>query len=593
MLRELHVQNLAVLAGAEVELGPGFNVLTGETGAGKSIVLDAVALLAGGRARADLIRSGAASLSVTGVFEPGGTRWREVLAEAGFDGGFEAEPDADASLLVRREIHRDGRNRVFVNDRPATLKLLVDLAPGLLRMHGQREELGLVAPDLQRAWLDRSGGDAARAALDRVARAYEAWKALEDRRARAAGEQRLWQERLDLVRYQLSEIEGAKLVAGEDQALRAERDVLRNVEQIGSALGAAVEHLQDAEGAVLERLSQTAHQLGEIAEWEGAAREGVGEIEELSIRLSELASALRHRLDAVEPDPRRLDAVEDRLATIERLAKKYGGELDSVIARGERLRAEREELLGDSLTSEEVEQRTAAALDEYRRLAQELSAARRRWGADLGRRVAQELSELSLPRASFEVALEDRSPGRHGSDQVTFLFSPNPGETPRPLGKVASGGELSRVYLALLLAAGVGGDGESSGDEGDRPTLIFDEIDAGLGGAEGFALGSKLRRLARQGQVLAVTHLPQVASQGDVHFRVNKRVAGDRTFAEVSRLAAEDRVEETARMLSGARVTESSLSHARELLTERGAGTAAEVEEPKAPRRSRRDHAPR
>ena len=560
MLRELHLQNLAVLAGAEVELGPGFNVLTGETGAGKSIVLDAVALLAGGRARSDLIRSGASSLSVAGVFEPSGSRWRTVLEEAGL------ETDADGLLLVRREINREGRNRVFVNDQPATTKLLVEIAPFLLRLHGQREELGLVAPDLQRTWLDRSAAESGGPALlARVRDAYEQWRRLEERRERAAGDRRLWQERLDLLRFQLAEIDAARLVAGEDRELTAERAVLRNVEAISGALAAAVAHLSEDEGAVLERLAHTRHRLDDIAEWDGAAKDWAAETEELRIRVAELASSLQHRLDAVEADPRRLDAVEDRLAAIERLTRKYGGDAAAVLARRAELEHERETLEGDAMSSEELQAATVQALATYRLAATELSTARLAWGKELSRRVVEELRDLSLPKAVFEVALDTRAPGPHGSDQVTFLFSPNPGETPRPLGKVASGGELSRVYLALQLAAGLDRSAEKATGSA-LPTLIFDEIDAGLGGAEGFALGQKLRRLARAGQVLAVTHLPQVASQGDVHFRVSKRVEGERTFARVERLSPEARVEETARMLSGAKVTESSLSHARELL---------------------------
>jgi DNA repair protein RecN (Recombination protein N) len=555
MLRELHLQNLAVLAGAEVELGPGFNVLTGETGAGKSIVLDAVALLAGGRARSDLIRSGASSLSVAGVFEPVGTRWRAVLEEAGL------EAEADGLLLVRREINREGRNRVFVNDQPATIKLLVEIAPFLLRLHGQREELGLVAPDLQRTWLDRSGAEkGAEALVTRVRQAYERWRRLEDRRERAAGDQRLWQERLDLIRFQVSEIDGAKLRDGEDRELAAERAVLRNVEAITGALGAAVAHLSEDEGAVLERLAQTRHRLDDIAEWDAAAKDWAVEAEELRIRVSELTSAVQHRLDSVEADPRRLDVVEDRLAVIERLCRKYGSDAAAVLARRAELERERETLEGDAMTGEELAAATEQALVAYRQAATELTTARQAWGKDLARRVVEELKDLSLPKAVFSVSLEPRPPGPQGSDQVTFLFSPNPGETPRPLGRVASGGELSRVYLALQLAAGLDRSGVG------MPTLIFDEIDAGLGGAEGFALGQKLRRLASSGQVLAVTHLPQVASQGDVHFRVSKRVEGERTFAKVARLSPEERIEETARMLSGAKVTESSLSHARELL---------------------------
>jgi DNA repair protein RecN (Recombination protein N) len=583
VLRELHLTNLAVLAGAGVEFGPGFNVLTGETGAGKSIVLDALALLGGARASADLIRSGAPALAVTGVFAPPGAAWRQPLRAAGLD-AFEAGAAA-GELLVRREIQRDGRNRVFVNDQPATLKLLAELQPHLLRIHGQRDEQELVSAQLQRAWLDRSGGAASQRLLDRVGETWRRHGELAARLANQAAEERLRGERSDLLRFQLSEIDAARLVAGEDESLVAERGVLRNVEAISAALGEAVELLADAEGAVGDRLAQARTRLGGIADWEPQASAWSGEAEELRIRAQELAGALRHRLDAVEADPKRLDAVEDRLAAIERLTKKHGDSAARVLHRAAELRLELERLEAEALDAGELEAAASAALAAYREAALELSRARAAAAPPLAERVIAELADLALPKARFTVRLERRpradSPlrlpegpvecGPHGIDAVEFLFSPNPGEEPRPLARVASGGELSRVYLALQLAAGVA---EGRGETG-VPALVFDEIDAGMGGAEGFVLGRKLRRLARAGQVLAVTHLAQVASQADHHFKVRKRVEGERTFATVESLEGEERIAEIARMVSGKSVTTSSLSHARQLLESAAADAPA------------------
>ena len=564
MLREIHVRNLAVLAEAAVELGAGFNVLSGETGAGKSIVVDSLSLLAGARASAEMVRTGAEALTVSGVFEPEGEGWRSVLEEA----GLEAEGD---EVLVRREIGRGGRNRVFVNDQPTTLRLLADLAPYLLRIHGQRDELGLIEPDLQRAMLDRSGGPEAQPLLDRVAAAFESYARLAERLERLSGDDRVRRERIDLLRFQASEIDAAKLRAGEEVELKAERDVLRNAEAITRSLGTAFALLFDEEGAAVERIGKAGSLLAEVEAWEPQAAAWGAELEEARIRLTETARSLQHRLDGLEADPARLDFIEERLATIERLCRKHGGDSGAVLARRAEIEAELAELEGDAENRDELEGKVAAALATYREGALALSKAREGWGKALTERIEGELKDLGLARARLSVALERRRRagsllildgeetdfGRDGVDQVVFLFAPNPGEPPRPLARIASGGELSRIHLALQLAT----RGESA-----HPTLVFDEVDTGIGGAEAAALGAKLQRLAQGGQILAVTHLPQVASYGDLHFRVSKRVDGGRTSVKVEELEGKARVEEVARMLAGKQITDTSLSHARELI---------------------------
>jgi DNA repair protein RecN (Recombination protein N) len=566
VLREIHVRNLAVLAEAAVELGAGFNVLSGETGAGKSIVVDSLSLLAGSRASVEMVRTGAEALTVSGVFEPAGDGWRAVLEEAGLEAG-------GKEILVRREIGRSGRNRVFVNDQPTTLRLLADLAPYLLRIHGQRDELGLIQPDLQRAMLDRSGGAEAGPLLARVAAAHERHERLAERLERLSGDDRMRRERLDLLHFQASEIDAARLRAGEEVELRAERDVLRNAEAITRALGTAFALLFEEEGAAVERMGRAGSLLAGIEVWEPQAVAWAAEIEEARIRLSETARSLQRRLDGLEADPARLDFVEERLALIERLCRKHGGDSGAVLARRAEIAAELAELAGDADNRDELEGKVAAALAEIREAALALSAAREAWGKTLVERIEAELKDLGLARARLAVGLERRrrtgSPlvidgeevdfGRDGIDQVVFLFAPNPGEPPRPLARIASGGELSRIHLALQLAS----RGET---EKAHPTLVFDEVDTGIGGAEAAALGAKLQRLAKGGQILAVTHLPQVASHGDLHFKVGKRVDGGRTSVRVEELDAAARVEEVARMLAGKQITDTSLSHARELI---------------------------
>lgn len=553
MLREIHVRNLAVMAEASVELGGGLNILSGETGAGKSIIVDSLNLLSGARASVDMIRSDADALTVSGVFELEGDGWRSVFEEA----GLEAE---GSEVLVRREIARSGRNRVFVNDQPTTLRLLSDLAPFLLRIHGQRDEMGLIEPELQKRMLDRSGGAEAIGLLAKVEAAFEQHARLAERLATLSGDDRARRERIDLLRFQASEIDGARIRAGEETELKSEREVLRHAEAITRALGTAFSLLSEEEGSALERIGKSQGLFADVEEWEPQAAAWNAELEELRIRLAELAGSLSHRLDGLEADPARLDLIEERLAILERLCRKHGGDTAAVLARRAEMEAELAELEGDAENRDELEARVAAAREEYMEAARALSQARERWGKALVQAIEGELKDLGLGRARLGVALERRHDlGRDGLDQVVFLFAPNPGEEPRPLARIASGGELSRIHLALQLAA----HGET---EKARPTLVFDEVDTGIGGAEAAALGKKLQRLAKGGQILAVTHLPQVASHADAHFKVSKRVDKGKTRVKVEELGSDARVEEVARMLAGTEVTRLSLSHARELI---------------------------
>jgi DNA repair protein RecN (Recombination protein N) len=581
VLLELHVRNLAVLAEASVTFGDGLNVLSGETGAGKSIVVDSLFLLAGARASSDLIRAGAEALTVSGVFAPAGEEWRRVLDEAGIAGTSSGGADGGESeeLLVRREIGHNGRNRVFVNDQPTTLRLLADLAPYLLRIHGQRDEMELLAADLQREWLDASGGDEAVRLLARAADACDRHARLAERLARLHGDERLRRERIELLRFQAAEIDAARPRGGEDDELRREREVLRHAEAIAQALGTAYGLLADDEGAAADRIARGQALLAGIAAWEPQAAGWEAELEEVRIRLSELATTLGRRLDGLDADPARLDAVEERLQVLERLCRRHGGDLGVVLARREEMTAELAELEGDAGNQDELEARAAAVLAEVREAALALSAARRGWGDALAAGIEAELTDLGLGRARLAVHLARRrragSPlvvdgepvdfGPRGIDQVTLLFAPNPGEEPRPLARIASGGELSRLHLALQLAAGAG-RGAGPRPAAARPTLVFDEIDAGIGGAEAAALGRKLQRLAAGRQILAVTHLPQVASHADLHFRVRKTVSAGRTSVQVEKLPPRARVEEVARMLAGDKLTPLSLSHAEELI---------------------------
>jgi DNA repair protein RecN (Recombination protein N) len=442
-------------------------------------------------------------------------------------------------LVVRREVTRDGPNQVFLNDEPVTLKLLARIAPALLRIHAQREELNLVSSEFQRQLLDRSAGKDGQRLLSKAAGAYADYQQLMDRWQRLAGDEKARLERLDLLRFQKQEIDAARVIEKEEEDLRSERDVLRHLEAIREALGISV-------GSLLE---------------------------ELRIRLEEMSRDVTQRLQEITAEPGRLDEIEERLALLERLFRKYGATSTDVLDYRQRLGIELDELTMDDESKQAIQQEMASSLEVYRKRATELSAARSRWGATLAKGVESELADLAMARARFSVALSRRSRaqsplriegvavefGADGFDEVVFELAANPGEAKGALAEVASGGELSRVYLALRLAVGAARQAAST-------SLIFDEIDAGIGGAEAAALGKKLRRLANGAQVFAVTHLPQVASYGHRHYRVRKSSRGGRTRITVDSLGAEARVEEIARMLAGKKVTSLSRSHAEELL---------------------------
>lgn len=567
VFRHLHIRNLAVVEKASIEFAAGFNVLTGETGAGKSIVVDSLGLLAGARASADWIRTGTDLLTVAGVFEPSDETWKATLRGS----GIEIEDD---QLFIRREISLEGRNRVFINDQPVTLRLLSEVTAPLIQIHSQREELSLMAPDQQRSWLDQIGAEQGSSLLERVGGAFREYESLAERWRRVTGDERLRRERADLLRFQIGEIDAEALQEDEDETLRRERDVLRHLEAVIGGLVGALELTFESEESAHDRLGQSIRDLQEISDWEADATAWSEQLDQARILIQETARSLRQRLDSIDQAPGRLDEIEGRLARVERLTRKYGGSVAAVLEYRREIIVELDELESDASDQEHLQREMAGALDRYRQAAGELSAARRSWADELERRIRGELKDLALKKARFAVELTARSrensplviDGRgvemsdSGIDQVVFRFAPNPGEEMRSLARIASGGELARVYLALQLAVRGKGAAESS-------TLVFDEVDAGIGGAEAAALGEKLQRLAGGGgQVLAVTHLAQVASHADCHFRVGKQVRGGRTQVEVLALDPSQRVDEVARMLAGSEVTRLSRSHAEEMI---------------------------
>ena len=538
MLRFLRIRHLAVIEAVEVEFEPGFNVLTGETGAGKSILVEAVGLLLGARASSDMVRTGETQAAIEAIFEDAGGR----------------------ELIVRREITNQGRSRSFINGALATAAALRDLSARLVELHGQHEHQALLDPLTHLPLLDHYAGLDQRAAG--VSAAWTGVRALREQLERSRMDAREKAARLDLIAFQLGEIEKAAPQPGEDDALAATRQVLASAERVQRLCEESYAALYERDEAVLAALGGVWKRVGELAAIEPQfvpyldARDGI------KSQLEDLAFFLRSYADGVDASPARLQQVEDRLALLERLKRKYGPSLQDVIDTGERLARERTLLTGGGQRSEDLQRALATASAEYLDLARGLSGERRAAASRFARQLEGLLAELAMARTRFEVRFNDAelaesSWGERGIDQAEFFVSPNPGEDLRPLARIVSGGELSRVMLALKTLAAADATGK---------TLIFDEVDAGIGGRVADVVGTRLRALGGRFQVLCITHLPQIAARGSTQFLIEKRVRGNRTVTTVERLDGAGRVEEIARMIGGAAVTEPVRASARDLL---------------------------
>ncbi|MBI3049316.1 MAG: DNA repair protein RecN [Acidobacteria bacterium] len=546
MLRFLRIRNLAVIEAVEVEFAPGFNVLTGETGAGKSIVVEAVGLLLGARASADLVRTGEAQAAIEAIFE-----------HAGDD------------IVVRREITGQGRSRSFINGALATAAALRDLAARLVELHGQHEHQALLDPLTHLPVVDEYAelGDL----VARVGGTWTVVRALREQLERSRMDEREKAARLDLIAFQLGEIEKAAPKPGEDEGLAATRQVLASAERILRLCEESYATLYESDGAVLSGLGGVWKRVAELAAIDPEFAPYVAARDGIKGQLEDLAFFLRSYADGVDASPARLQEVEDRLALLERLKRKYGPTLDDVIARGRALAHERELLTGGGERTEDLQRKLAETSDRYLTAARELSRRRREAAGRFARAVEALVAELAMPRTRFEVRfnaaeLGPEEWGERGVDRAEFYVSPNPGEQLRPLARIVSGGELSRVMLALKTL--------TAGDTRGK-TLVFDEVDAGIGGRVAEVVGSRLRALGDRFQVLCITHLPQIAAHGATHFRIDKNVRGGRTITSVERLTESGRVEELARMIGGAVVTDQVRATARDLLGAGAQGQAA------------------
>ncbi len=548
MIRYLAIRNLAVIESVAVDFEHSFNILTGETGAGKSILVEAVGLLLGGRATQELIRTGEELATVEAIFET----------------------EDGSELIVRREITAQGRSRAFINGALATAAALKDLSNRLVELHGQHEHQQLLDPAQHLALLDAWAGlDAARAG---VAEAFGRVRTLREELDRLRMDDRERAARLDLVEFQLGELQKANLVAGEDETLAAERQLLRSADTIQRLCGESYAELYDSEDAALVALGRIWKRVGELAAIDPRFTPHVDARDGLKAQLDDLAVMLRDVADGIDASPGRLQQLEDRLALIERLKRKHGGSLEEAIAHRDRLAAEHRALTGGQSTVAEIEQQLAEAGRVFLDAARQLSKKRHDAAPRFAKRVEGELAELAMEQTRFEVRLATAEAegqwSEAGIDSGELFLSPNVGEDLRPLAKIVSGGELSRVMLALKTLA--------AEESGPAKTLIFDEVDAGIGGRVATVVGRKLASLGDRFQVLCITHLPQIASCGRSHFLIEKRVQARRTVTSVTRLDGESRVAEIARMMGGSAAGEKSLESARELLDAAGAKAKGE-----------------
>ncbi len=558
MLLELRAENYIVVDNATVAFGPGLNLLTGETGAGKSILIDALALLLGEKASAEIVRHGADRAMVACVFEatPGALA---ILESNGLDATGE-------EIILRREISSSGKGRVFVNNQPATVSVLHALAPELALVHAQSDTLGAFDQAQQRTLLDRSAGITS----DSVAAAYTAWQSLRGKLTSLQSDEQGRLRMADLWRFQSKEIDQAQLEPGEEEILLAEKRVHSNSEKLYTAAMGAHDVLYESATSAEVALRAGLKHVEELFRYDTRWEEAVQQLTAARAVIGDLAQQAREFAEKIQSSPERLEEIEDRLALLDRLKRKYGTSVAEIVAYGEQVQAKLAEIENrDELLAGLTEELSKAA-QVYIAAAEALTGQRTAAAARLAKRAETEINQLAM-KARFEITVTAQQDQQNwtaqGWDRIAYRIATNPGEPLKPLDKIASGGEMSRVLLALKVSVENASEAVKSKKKTPLPrTLVFDEIDIGIGGSAAEAVGQKLKTLARGQQVLCITHLPQIAAFADQHYLIEKHAQAGRTRTGIRRLSNGERRQEIARMLSGAKVTETSLKHAEQMM---------------------------
>lgn len=572
MLRELTVANLALIDRLQLEFDQGLNILTGETGAGKSIIIDAVNLILGERFSTESLRMGAEAVEVAAVFELTEEQRSPELARALEEWGIPL--GEDGLLVMDREARPGGRGRCRINGRTVPVLALSQIGSALMDIHGQHVHQSLLSPARQRELLDDFGGQALKAKAEKVAALYERREAVRAALSQVTLSEEEKARRIEFLNFQLEEIEAARLRPGEEEELLKEKELLNSAEDLYSAASAAYSLLYggDEPGAAFDRITESRQLLAKAGEIDPRLKPLAEMLGEAAAQVEEASRELRHYREKIEFNPEQLAMVEERLDEIYKLKRKYGKSIAEILEYAEKIRQELSMIEGEKERMAALTRELATIEGELATAALELSTLRQEAAAGLEKTVLTHLAEVNMGKTVFKVDFrreQDAEAGlpvsgeklavtRHGLDQVEFLVAPNPGEGLRPLAKIASGGELSRLMLALKVVLA---------EKDNIPSMVFDEIDAGIGGRTAQAVAEKLLFLSRTHQVICVTHLPQIASMARRHFYIEKKTTGGRTRVEVCTLDQEARVDELARMLGGAEVTATTREHAREMLT--------------------------
>jgi DNA repair protein RecN (Recombination protein N) len=561
MLKYLKIKNLAIIEELEVEFSPGLNLLTGETGAGKSIIIGGVNLLLGEKSSPELIRSGEKEASVEGIFEPG---------EQGFIGQKleELGIDYQGELIIRRVVV-EGKSRAFINGVLVPIKSLKELGEKLIDIHGQHQHQELIYPRNHLDLLDYFGGNLPE--RGEVSRLASEVKALFSELTSLRMDEREKMQKIDLLSFQVNEIEKAGLKPGEEEGLTAERKLLQNAERLNELAASSISILSEREPNLTALINQLERNLNQLADIDKNLGSYAREVEEARYKLDDLAKELAGYLSRISFDEARLTEIEDRLFEISRLKKKYGNTIEEILSFKEKAKSKLEKITMNEEREKELTAEIGKKYREYLDRTERLSEKRKEDAVKLAEEVKKELSLLAMEKAEFQVKIEKRTPptfspekedlalAGKGLDEIELLISPNPGEELKPLARIASGGELSRLMLAIKSAAAA---------EERYKTLIFDEIDIGIGGRVAEVVGRKLERLARAHQIICITHLPQIAAFADAHYLVEKSIDRGRTRTWIKQITKEQRVDELARMLGGETITDTTRRHAEELLKE-------------------------
>lgn len=557
MLQELAIHDFAIIEQLSVDFSTGMTVLTGETGAGKSIIIDAVGILVGGRGSADFIRTGTKKATVEGMFSiPAGALTQNLLQHYGVG----SDDDQD-TVVLQRELFTSGRNVCRINGHLVNTSTLKAVGETLVDIHGQNEHQELMHPEKHLSLLDQYAADQIKPLLAAYQQRYADWKDLAGRVKERVANEREWAQRLDMLQYQAREINDAHLQPTEEDDLTSERDRLNHFQQIQDALqtGYGVLNGDDDEAGVIDRLAEAMAALQNIAHLDADYENMAESLGNAYYALQDVGSDLSHQMDGLEYDPARLEQVEDRLATITQLEHKYGATVPDVIAFGQKVNDELDEMNDTQGSSDELKVKLAKAQTEALAAAKKLSATRVAAAKQLSKDIHQQLADLYMAKAVFDVhfTVHEDQLGPTGIDSVEFYIQTNPGEKLRPLARTASGGELSRIMLALKTIFSQA-DGVTS--------IIFDEVDTGVSGRVAQAIADKISRISRHSQVLCITHLPQVAAMADHQVHIAKTVKSGRTMTRLTPLTGTGRVEELARMLAGTTITKLTKEHAQELL---------------------------